>query len=106
MGTGFRLPGKGLSMWTRKVQRDKNKGVDSPVPTQVVSNEEFIPRPQNARHKQLDHLIGEMRAANASKIGMDRRTFMATSMVLDTCVLHAYKVYGKAFEIDEVDAFE
>ena len=33
-------------MWIRKKQRDIKKGVDSPVPTQVVSNEEFIPRPQ------------------------------------------------------------
>ena len=36
-------------MWVPKWQRDRAKGVDSPVPTQVVSNEEFIPRPQNAR---------------------------------------------------------
>src|SRR3989449_6258785 len=83
-------------MWIRKAQRDRNKGVDSPVPTQVVSNEEFIPRPQNARQKQLEHLIGEMGAANASKIGMDRRAFMASSMGLATCFLAANKVYGKA----------
>jgi len=50
-------------MWTRKVQRDRKKGVDSPVPTQVVSNEEFIPRPQNDWQKQLEQLIGEMGGA-------------------------------------------
>jgi len=50
-------------MWTRKVQRDRKKGVDSPVPTQVVSNEEFITRPQNDWQKQLEQLIGEMGAA-------------------------------------------
>ena len=33
-------------MWIRKIERDLKKGVDSPMPTQVVSNEEFIPRPQ------------------------------------------------------------
>ena len=26
-------------MWTRKVDRDRNKGVDSPMRTQLVSNE-------------------------------------------------------------------
>src|SRR5438552_6656766 len=93
-------------MWTRKVQRDKKKGVDSPVPTQVVSNEEFIPRPQNARQKQLEHLIGEMGEANARKRGMDRRAFMASSMGLATCFLAANKVYGKAFDVDEAEAFE
>ena len=30
-------------MWIRKALRDIKKGVDSPMPTQVVSNEEFIP---------------------------------------------------------------
>ena len=48
-------------MWIRKAVRDARKGVDSPVPTQVVSNEEFIPRPQNSRQKQVEQLIGEMR---------------------------------------------
>jgi uncharacterized protein len=93
-------------MWTRKLQRDKNKGVDSPVPTQVVSNEEFIPRPQNSRQKQLEQLIGGMGAANARKIGMDRRAFMASSMGLATCFLATNKIYGKAFDVDEAEAFE
>src|SRR6266571_1881125 len=93
-------------MWIRKVQRDQNKGVDSPMPTQVVSNEEFIPRPQNTRQKQIESLIGEMGAANAKKIGMDRRAFMASSMGLATCFLASNKVYGKAFDVDEAEAFE
>ena len=41
-------------MWVPKWQRDLDKGVDSPVPTQVVSNEEFIPRPQNPQQKQVE----------------------------------------------------
>jgi hypothetical protein len=36
-------------MWIRKVQRDSKKGVDSPTPTQVLSNEEFVPRLQNQK---------------------------------------------------------
>lgn len=93
-------------MWIRKAQRDLRKGVDSPMPTQVVSNEEFIPRPQNARQKQLEHLIGEMGAANAKRLAMDRRVFMASSMGLATCFLAANKVYGKAFDVDEAEAFD
>ena len=37
-----------------KIERDLKKGVDSPVPTQVVSNEEFIPRPQTEQQKQVE----------------------------------------------------
>src|SRR5262249_4495174 len=69
---------QGGAMWIRKIQRDLKRGVDSPMPTQVVSNEEFTPRPQNHRQKQVEHLIGEMAERNSKKLGMDRRAFMAT----------------------------
>ena len=82
-------------MWIRKGQRDRLKGVDSPVPTQIVSNEEFIPRPQSDKQKQVEHLIGEMAGEKSKKLGMDRRKFMASSMGLATCFLASNKVYGK-----------
>jgi predicted TIM-barrel fold metal-dependent hydrolase len=93
-------------MWIRKKQRDMHKGVDSPVPTQIVSNEEFIPRPQTPRQKQVETLIGEMGAANAGKLGMERRAFMASSMGLATCFLAANTVYGKCWDVDDAEAFE
>ena len=93
-------------MWIRKGERDTRRGVVSPVPTQAVSNEEFIPRPQNERQKQLESLIGEMSAANAKKLGMDRRAFMASSMGLATCWLATNKVYGAALDVAEAEAYE
>ena len=88
-------------MWIRKVERDRRKGVVSAVPTQMLSNEEFIPRPQNDRQKQLEHMIGEMSAEKSKKLGMDRRAFMSTSMGLATCFTAMNKVYGKAFDVDD-----
>ena len=93
-------------MWIRKLQRDLKKGVDSPVPTQVVSNEEFIPRPQTPQQKQVEHLIGEMAEQKSRKLGMDRRTFMASSMGLATCFLAANRVYGKCWEVEEAETME
>ena len=52
-------------MWIRKALRDFRKGVDSPMPTQAVSNEEFIPRRQSE--------------TRAQKLGIDRRSFMAST---------------------------
>src|ERR1041385_7564867 len=37
---------------------------------------------------------------------MDRRKFMASSMGLATCFLAMNKVYGQAFEVDEVESME
>ena len=74
-------------MWIRKGLRDVKKGVDSPMPTQAVSNEEFAPRPQTPQQKQVENLIGEMADQRSKKLGMDRRSFMASTMGLATCFL-------------------
>jgi len=93
-------------MWIRKVQRDIEKNVDSPVPTQVVSNEEFIPRPQTQQQKRVEQLIGEMAEQKAKKLGMSRRAFMASSMGLATCFLASNKVYGNCWDVDEAETME
>ncbi len=93
-------------MWTRKFQRDQKKGVDSPMPTQLVSNEELIPRRQTPQQKQVEHLIGEMSTESSKKLGMERRAFMASSMGLATCFLASNKVYGNNWEVDPVEAYE
>ena len=87
-------------MWIQKSERDRKKGVDSPVPTQVVSNEEFIPRPQSREQKRWERLIGELSAEKAKKLGMDRRDFMRSSMGLATVFLASNMVYGPYWNVD------
>ena len=93
-------------MWIPKGLRDLKKGVDSPMPTQVVSNEEFIPRRQTPKQKEVEHLIGQMGDERAKKLSLSRRTFMASSMGLATCFLASNKVYGKVWEVDEAETWE
>ena len=93
-------------MWIRKWVRDRKQGVESPMPTQVVSNEEFTPRPQHKKQKQVEHLIQEISERNARRLGMDRRAFMGTNMGLATCFLASNLVYGKVWDVDEEEAIE
>src|SRR5216683_2558131 len=93
-------------MWIRKVQRDQKKGVDSPVPTQVVSNEEFIPRPQNTRQSQVEALISSLAEEKSKKLGMERRAFMASTMGMATAFLASNKVYGNFWDVDEIETLE
>src|SRR5258708_2245587 len=93
-------------MWIPKWQRDQQKGVDSPVPTQVVSNEEFIPRPQNEKQKEVERLIGVMAEEKSKKLGMDRRLFMASSLGMATAFLASNKVYGNHWDVEEVETME
>lgn len=93
-------------MWVRKYERDAAKGVDSPMPTQVVSNEEFIPRPITKQQAQVEHLIGQMGEENAKKVGMNRRDFMRTSMGMATVAMAANAVYGPYWEVDAAEAVD
>ncbi len=94
-------------MWIRKALRDMKKGVDSPMPTQAVSNEEFIPRPQNEKQKEVEYLIGELSELRARKLGMKRRDFMRSSMGLATCFLASNMAYGKNYwDVDEAETWE
>ena len=86
-------------MWIPKWVRDRKKGVVSAVPTQVVSNEEFIPRPQTKKQKQVEYLINSMGEEKAKKLGLERREFMATSMGLATCFVASNMVYGNVWEL-------
>ena len=53
-------------MWIPKHERDEKRGVDSPIPTQVVSNEEFIPRPQTVTKLKTAYLDDGGQRENAA----------------------------------------
>jgi len=93
-------------MWIRKGDRDRTLGVDSPIPTQVVSNEEFLPRPQTEKQKQVESLTMEMGTANAKKLGMTRRAYMASSLGITTALLAQNRVFGAVWDIDKEEQFE
>src|SRR5215467_9387468 len=96
-----------MAMWIRKGQRDHNKGVDSPMPTQVVSNEEFVPRRQTPQQKHVEHMIGEMAEERSKKLGVSRRAFMASSMGLATCFLAQNKIFAaRIWDVDDVETWE
>ena len=39
-------------MWIKKFHKDDSEDLRSPIPTQVVSNEEYLPRPQTPDQKK------------------------------------------------------
>ena len=94
-------------MWIRKKQRDIKKGVDSPMPTQVVSNEEFIPRPQNARQKQVEHLIGEMSADERPKSSAwTAATSWPAPWAWRPASSPRIRSTAKLWDVDEAETFE
>ncbi len=93
-------------MWVHKYERDQKKGVDSPFPTQAVSNEEFIPRPQSKQQAQVEHLIGQLSEVNAKRVGLDRRAFMRTSMGMATAFMASNMVFGPHWDVDAAETVD
>ena len=94
-------------MWLPKWQRDRAKGVDSPIPTQVVSNEEIWPRPQNRPQAHWEHRLGELAPANAKRTGMDRRAFLRSPLGIATAFWAANEAYGQRYwDVDAKEMFE
>ncbi|MFP6668416.1 MAG: amidohydrolase family protein [Pirellulales bacterium] len=93
-------------MWIPKWQRDQKQGVDSPIPTQAVSNEEFIPRAQNRQQRQWEKLIGELSEEKSKKLGMTRKQFMRTTMGMATAFLASNMIYGPNWEVDAEETVE
>jgi predicted TIM-barrel fold metal-dependent hydrolase len=93
-------------MWIPKWVRDRKKGVDSPVPTQAISNEELVPRPQTKRQRQVEELTGRLSEERSRRTGVDRRDFVRTGMGMATAFMAANKVYGNYWEVDEVETLE
>ena len=94
-------------MWIPKWVRDRKKGIETAVPTQVVSNEELVPRPQSRKQKQIEAVIGELAEQKAKMLGMDRRGFMSSSMGIATCFMASNIVWGKkVFAVEEIETLE
>jgi hypothetical protein len=94
-------------MWIPKWQRDRNKGVDSPMPTQVVSNEEILPRPQHAKQQEWESRLGVLADSHSRKLGMARRDFMRSSMGLAAVFWAQNEVYGQRYwDVDQAELWE
>jgi uncharacterized protein len=51
----------------------------SPIPTQFVSSDEYMPAPQTAQQKEFEARIKEMGASMAKKLSISRRKFFKTA---------------------------
>src|SRR5262245_33756745 len=68
----------GRIMWIPKCVRDDQKCVVSPLPAQIVSNEEFYPLPQTPEQKRVETRIQELGDSFGKVLGLSRRQFLAT----------------------------
>ena len=86
-------------MWIKKFHRDQIEDKRSPIPTQVVSNEEFVPIPQTKQQKEVEALIQTLASQYGKKTGLNRRDFLKTSSGMAVAFLAMNQVFGKYFSV-------
>jgi hypothetical protein len=93
-------------MWIRKNRKDREIGRATPIPTQIVSNEEFEPLPQTPDQRRVEARINELADRYANRLGMSRRAFLQTSGGMAAAFMAMNDVFGPVFSVAEAEVLE
>jgi predicted TIM-barrel fold metal-dependent hydrolase len=77
-----------------------------PLPTRLVSNEEFPPLPQTAEQAAVERRILADAGRLAPRLGLGRREFLRTSGGMAASFLAMNAVFGRFFDVVPVEAVE
>jgi uncharacterized protein len=91
-------------MWVRKCDLDAETGVNLPVPSRVVSNEEFVPPPQSPAEKEYEARVLDMAERFAKRQAMDRRDFLRTGSGIATALLALNQMFGNVYDVSAEEA--
>ena len=93
-------------MWIRKSDQDRQTGLGTPVPTQIVGNEEFDPMPQTVDQKRVEQRIFALADHYSRILGMSRRSFLQGSGGMAVSFMAMNDVFGPTFLVSEAEAAE
>jgi predicted TIM-barrel fold metal-dependent hydrolase len=75
-----------------------------PIPTQIVSSDEYLPAPQTAQQREVEARLVAKGGALAGRLGMSRRQFFRTASGMAASYLAMNEVYGPLFAVSEAEA--
>jgi predicted TIM-barrel fold metal-dependent hydrolase len=93
-------------MWIRKSRKDQLTGKNTPLPTQIISTEEYYPMPQSEDQRRVERRILELSDEYAARVGLSRRDFLRTTGGMATAFLALNEVFGKSFVVSVAEAME
>ena len=93
-------------MWIPKYMKDWQVGRSTPLPTQVVSNEEYLPLPQTKAQKQVEHRINALADQYGKKLGLSRRKFLTTTGGMAAAFIAMNDVFGDYFKVNAAEAVD
>ncbi len=89
-----------------RIRPNMHRGLrtEVPLPTRLVSNEEFPPLPQTAAQRAVEDRILAAAGRLAPRLGQSRRDFLRTSGGVATSLLAMNAVFGRFFDVLPVEA--
>src|SRR2546429_3865288 len=76
--------------------------VHSPIPTQMVSNGEYMPIGQTDKQKEVEARLAALSAQAAKRLGMSRRKFLATTRGFAASFIAVNPVFGEVFDVPAI----
>jgi uncharacterized protein len=97
-----------LNPYAFRPHRGLRRGLrtELPLPTRLVSNEEFPPLAQTPAQQAVEALILTEADRLAPRLGLSRRDFLRTSGGMATSLLAMNAVFGRFFDVLPVEAAE
>jgi uncharacterized protein len=98
-------------MWFTKEQAScltsaENLELRSPVPTQMISNGEFMPLPQTREQREVELRVRAAATENASRLGMTPAEYLGTRSAMAAAFGAMNEVHGEYFETDPVEGVD
>ena len=78
--------------------------LQSPIPTQVVSNGEYTPLPQSPAQRDVERGVRRLADELAPRHGMTRRQFLASNAGMAAGFLAMNEVFGPVFTVSRAEA--
>jgi len=76
----------------------------SPIPTQSVSSDEFMPAPQTKKQREFEARIKEYGSELARHQGMSRRAFFKTAAGMAAAFIAMNETYGPIYDVSRAEA--
>ncbi|MSP50746.1 MAG: amidohydrolase [Alphaproteobacteria bacterium] len=75
-----------------------------PIPTQIVSSDEYLPTPQTPRQREVEARLKDLGGRLAKHQGLSRRAFFRTAAGMASAFIAMNEVWGPIFQVSRAEA--
>lgn len=88
----------------RRLKPAETAAFPGPIPTQIVSSDEYLPEPQTAQQREVEARIRQFGSKMARRLGISRRDFFRSTAGMAASFVAMNEVYGALFDVSAAEA--